>query len=122
MKARWQDWINLALGVWLFFSPWLLYYTGVGLAAWQAYFLGGAIFLFSLWALFDEKEWGQRLNGVLGLWLVVSPWVLSFDQNLTATINTLIVGGVAAIIAGSSLRRPRPPRESFGTYSSQGHR
>lgn len=27
---RWQDVFNLALGLWLFFSPWVLAFKGVG--------------------------------------------------------------------------------------------
>lgn len=122
MKARWQDWINLALGLWLFASPWLLYYTSSGAAAWQAYYLGGAVFVFALWALFDEKGWGQRFNAVIGTWLVVSAWVIGFSDNLTATINALIVGGTTAIVAVWRIMRPRtPPRGQVSQHHAHGH-
>ena len=42
-QNRWQDWVTLILGLWLFFSPFFM--TGGALgdaAAWNAYLLGGA--------------------------------------------------------------------------------
>ncbi|MEN2982872.1 MAG: SPW repeat protein [Thermus sp.] len=38
--TRWQDWVNLVLGVWLILSPWLLGFSGLTNATWNAILVG----------------------------------------------------------------------------------
>lgn len=114
MKPRWQDWIDLALGMWLFFSPWLLYYTHVGGAQWQSYFLGVSVFLFALWSLFDKRAIGEGLNAAIGAWLVVSPWILGFYRQMPPTANDVAIGTAIALIALSAFMRPQ-------AYESRDH-
>jgi len=38
--TRWQDWANLVLGVWLILSPWLLGFSGIPSAMWNAVIVG----------------------------------------------------------------------------------
>ena len=45
MRQRWEDGFNCILGIWLFFSPWVLSYGFIQLAAWNAYIIGGAYVL-----------------------------------------------------------------------------
>jgi hypothetical protein len=45
------------------------------------------------------KHWQDAANTVLGAWLVLSPWVIGFAGDMTATANFVIVG--AALIAAS---------------------
>lgn len=42
-------------------------------------------------------------NFVLGLWLVVSPWVLAYTTTTTAAQNAWVVGAVIAIAALAAL-------------------
>lgn len=37
---RWQDWLNLALGIWLFFSPWMLGFSFDESALWNTLIVG----------------------------------------------------------------------------------
>ena len=32
--TEWEEWVNLALGVWVFLAPWVLSFTGVTYALW----------------------------------------------------------------------------------------
>jgi hypothetical protein len=110
MKSRWQDMINLIIGAWLFFSPWLLQYATGGTPAWDAYILGAAIVVFAAWALFAPQAWEEWTNLVLGLWLIVSPWVLGFSSQYAATWNMVIVGLVVVIFSVYALpRQSQPP-------------
>src|SRR5689334_23400180 len=61
MKTRrWQDWVNLLLGVWLFLSPWLLGYTGASMtASWNAWILGVALVVFSAIAVSVPRTWEE---------------------------------------------------------------
>ena len=35
--GRWQDWLNLVLGIWLFFTPFFYQLSTLNAAAWNAY-------------------------------------------------------------------------------------
>ncbi|MFZ5589994.1 MAG: SPW repeat domain-containing protein [Pseudomonadota bacterium] len=65
-KQRWQDWINLILGLWLLVAPFL----GVGLhadaAAWNSYIFGAIIALLSAAALGKPQAWEEWTNLVIG--------------------------------------------------------
>ncbi len=38
------------------------------------------------------KHWQDPLSAVLGLWLLVSPWVLGFAEQTTPTVNAVVFG------------------------------
>ena len=112
---RWRDWAMLALAVWLFLSPWILGFTaglpaegeavgaGFTLAAWNAWILGVVIAVLALWAAFQFAEWHDWANGVLGVWLVVSPWILGFAALTAALWNHVVVGLLIVALAAWEL-------------------
>jgi hypothetical protein len=91
---RWQDWVNLILGVWLFFSPFVLIYsTGVdGAAAWNSYIIGIGVVVFAVSALARPAQWEEWINFAFGVWLLISPWVLLFSDDQAATWNHVVIG------------------------------
>ena len=113
---RWRDWVMLALGAWLFLSPWILGFTvgvpvegaeaaaaGFTAAAWNAWILGVVIAALALWAALKFAEWHDWANGVLGVWLVVSPWILGFAALTTAVWNHVVVGLLIVALAAREL-------------------
>ena len=98
-QGRWQDYVNLALGVWLIVAPWI----GVGvhndLAAWNSYIAGLVVAIFSIAAIARAQLWEEWLNLVIGLWLILAPFVLYFTAQPGPTWNHIIVGVVIAIDA-----------------------
>src|SRR5215212_3410524 len=52
-------WITPALGVWMFFSPWLLGFMPAIEARNSAWVLGAVVFLMSLWALLERLFAGR---------------------------------------------------------------
>jgi hypothetical protein len=95
---RWQDWANLLLGSWLIGSPWVLQYEGTH-AAWNAYLTGGGILVVALIAAYMPKAWEELINTLLGIWLVVSPFVLGFAATTTVALHTVVVGILATAFA-----------------------
>ena len=74
---RWQDWVMLVLGVWLFLSPFILGYPDFGSTASVNSFLFGIIVsALALAALGRPQMWEEWVNLVLGLWLIVAPFAL----------------------------------------------
>mgnify|MGYP003544755676 CR=1 FL=1 len=53
-------------------------------------------------AAFDESapEW---INLAAGLWLVMAPFVLGFSTVYVPTANSIAVGSLVAVLAGSAL-------------------
>lgn len=101
----WQDWVNLVVGLWLFISPWL----GLGelsSAAWNSWILGAAIAIFAIAALSLPKKWEEWVNVVLGIWVIIAPFVLGFSTESGAMWNHLIVGVLVLIVALWALQSP----------------
>lgn len=112
MKQRWEDWINLILGAWLFFTPFLFGYTGAATAAWNAYIFGAALVILTIIALSAPQPWEEWVDSAIGLWIVISPWILGFSALTAATWNALIIGFVVLIL---SLEASRASRQVTGT-------
>ena len=120
---RWQDWANLVLSVWFFFSPWILEFgnrvsTGgpagaqavetVNNAAWNAWVLAAIVFVVSLSAVWRFNFWQDRIHIVLGAWIFVAPWVLGFAQGhfRAASWDHWIVGALIFVISASNQAGP----------------
>lgn len=101
--VRWQDWANVVLGAWLFFSPWIFNYGGG--AATNAWFFGAIAVVVGFWALGQAgSRLAEWINVALGTWMFFAPWVMGFGATSTAgAFNAWIIGAAIAILAGSSL-------------------
>lgn len=53
------------------------------------------------------KHWQDPANALLGVWLVLSPWILGFQGNLTAMTNAVIVGVLLVAAALGAIFLPR---------------
>ncbi|MFI0843595.1 SPW repeat protein [Mesorhizobium sp. IMUNJ 23232] len=91
-----QDWINLALAVCLFVSPWFIGFVTDVRPAWNAWVVGVVLAGFTLAAISAFAEWEEWVNFLLGLWLVVSPWLLGFSANVNAMWTHVIMGVLIA--------------------------
>ena len=87
------DVINLLLGMLLFFAPWMFGFVST-LASENAWLSGALISLLATTAIlaFDARE--QRLNLLVGLWVVVSPWLLGLhaERHIHFIVGLLLVG------------------------------
>jgi hypothetical protein len=97
---RWQDLGNILLGAWLFISPWILdYVIGMPPAAKNSCLLGLAIVIFAAVAIYIPQIWEEWINIGLGVWMIISPWVLGFSVEHDITTNNIIVGILVAALA-----------------------
>ncbi len=53
------------------------------------------------------KHWQDPANAVIGAWLVVSPWVLGFQNSSPALSNSLIIGMALIATALGAIFLPR---------------
>jgi hypothetical protein len=94
---HWQDAVNAVLGAWLVLSPWAIGYQSELAATSNAFVIGVALIAAALGAIFVPRAWEEWTEGALGLWLVVSPWVLGFSGG--ARFNAVVTGIVIAALA-----------------------
>lgn len=92
------DVINLVLGAFLFISPWLFAFAP-GHESWNAWVFGAVIAVLSIAALSAFAEWEEWLNLIVGLWVIVSPWVLHFSSHSDPLRVDVIVGIIVAVLA-----------------------
>jgi hypothetical protein len=72
-------------------------------AAWNAWILAIVIGALSIWAIAMYAEWQDWLTGLLGIWLIVAPWVLKFSAAAIATWDHVIVGILVVVLAAWEL-------------------
>ncbi len=86
------DVYNLFLAAVLFMSPWLFRLTNEPgkVDLWVA---GGIIAIASLAAIIAYRDWEEWVNVLMGVWLIVSPWLLGFTH--TRAMHISIGMGIA---------------------------
>jgi hypothetical protein len=111
-NAKLCDVGNLILGGILFFSPWL-FHLPAGAESQNALICGVIIVVLSIAALAAFAVWEEWLNLIVGLWLIVSPWVLKFQGTSGMRID-VVIGIIVAILAAVELwtMSQIPPRQA----------
>lgn len=106
---KWPSWINVILGVWLIIAPWALMYAH-GTAATNSVVVGILVVIFALWAgaAYAGTHGPAWVNVILGIWTIISPWVLGFSAIQAATINGVIFGIAIVVLAAIRVGTPRP--------------
>ncbi len=95
--------VQLLLGAAPLALPWILQFTTAPVAAWNVWISGGIIAVLAAAALYQVQKWEEWTNAVIGIWLVVSPWVLGFSNDAMTTWNAAIIGLVVLCVAGWEL-------------------
>ena len=99
------DLYNLLLAIFLFVSPWFLARAS-GTAVVDLRASGAAIALMSLAAIFAYASWQEWANLLLGIWLIVSPWLLGFAH--TRAMHYSVGVGVTVAFFSAKPRRTMP--------------
>jgi hypothetical protein len=66
VPKAWEEWVEVALGVWLIASPWLLGFAGIQAPMQNAIFSGLAVTILALWVLGTDDEYGGWLHRLVG--------------------------------------------------------
>jgi hypothetical protein len=89
---HWQDPVNAVCGAWLILSPWALGFAGTPPAMWNFVVAGVLLVATALGAIFLPRIWEEWTETVIGLWVVVSPWVVGFATSESAKANAILSG------------------------------
>ena len=106
-QVQWTSGINLIVGIWLIFAPFVLGYAALQVAQWNDIILGILIALLA--ATRVSKPLRQPGISwtivVLGFWLVIAPFVLGYGAADLAVASTAqandVTVGLIVIVLGS---------------------
>jgi hypothetical protein len=94
---HWQDPVNGLLGAWLILSPWVVGLQTNRVAMMNFIAVGLLLIATAVGAILLPRAWEEWTGAALGLWLMVSPWVLGF-ATMTLAVQVAIFTGLAAIV------------------------
>jgi hypothetical protein len=109
LRTLYQDWVNLACAVLLFISPWVLRFSGDDMAARAAWITGVVVAIFAVAALVRFAEWEEWISLLLGVWMIVAPWVVGFSAIGVAVAAFVVLGIVVALASVSEIWQIRHP-------------
>lgn len=117
-QNRWQDWTNVLLGTWLVLAP----FVGIGVASDAAsinsFVIGAAVVVIAFAAIIRADPWKEYTNLVLGLWLIIAPFVFSFTNLAGPTFNQIVVGLLVGGVALAAVLQKTP---TAGQGHGHGH-
>lgn len=96
---HWQDPVNAAIGAALILSPWALGFQAETAAMANAVVIGVALIAAALGAMLVPRAWEEWTECALGIWMIVSPWVLGFSALYNATASAVVAGFAVAVLA-----------------------
>ena len=111
-SPRAGDFFNLLIGLWLLLSP-VIYASSYSSAEKTNTMYSGIILLIlAVVGLIAVREtWSRWLEGLLGIWLLVSPFVLGLTSNAMALWSNIVLGILVIIFsmwsAGAATTRRR---------------
>lgn len=98
LPEHWEDWVNLALGVWLCASPWVLQSADDMAITQNAFIVGFLLIVVEVVTLSAFYLWEEWVSAALGAWLLISPWVLGIAATVPV-LNFVIVGALVLALA-----------------------
>jgi len=99
-KQRWQDWVLLLGGIWLFVAPWVLGTSSDTGSSSNAWTLGVLIAVTAWWALTQPAAKSAAwLQALFGAWMIAAPWLIGFTGETAAAWNAWAVGAGVAVLA-----------------------
>lgn len=100
-NVRTASGLNILAGLWLIIAPFVLGYYELKTPMWNDIAVG--ILVVALAATRLSKPvtttWASWLNLVLGIWLVLAPFVLQYSDVTTPLWNDVVVGVIVAALA-----------------------
>lgn len=103
-RARWSSALNVVAGAWLMLAPFVLSFEGENAGQWNHIIVGAAVALMALVRASDpdHRVGVSWANAVLGVWMIVAPYVLGYSDVNQATTNSIVMGVVILGLAAFS--------------------
>jgi SPW repeat len=92
-----SSWLNVLLGIWVIVSPFVLNYR-VPRVVWSDVVAGALVLVIALVRASTHQQGWSWINLVLGIWIIISPFVLGFLSEAEMWNNIalgIIIGAIA---------------------------
>jgi hypothetical protein len=98
-QARLASGLDTMAGIWLLISS--VAFTGHEVLSWNQALVGSVIALLAASRAFGgyRSSWPSWVNAVLGLWTMISPWVLVRTMSAATAWNAAITGLIVIVLA-----------------------
>lgn len=101
--VRTLSWFVVLVGVWEISAPYILGYSATGSAVGSAITIGVALVILAAWAALASQETIVKglswTDALLGVWLVIAPFILGYASNTAATWNDITIGVIALALS-----------------------
>lgn len=101
-RKEWQEGGTILLGAWILISPMVLGFApGWPVVTWNSWVIGLALLIVAAGRAAAQvpKAWQEAANLSLGLWLMLSPWILGFAAHVGARNSTAVEGVLVTALA-----------------------
>jgi len=100
--AKILSWIIAIAGLWEIAAPFVFGMTATTAFLWDAIIIGLALLILGAWAALANDESTIKnlnwVNAVLGLWLIIAPFILSYSSAAIAMWNDIVVGVIVVVL------------------------
>jgi len=101
---RWANVVNALVGIWFIIAPYALAVTGRPVEMWTSIAGGVVLLVLAGWAVFSEdarrQAWVQYVNGLVGIWFIVAPFVLARAAEPRELWTSVLGGAIAVVLSG----------------------
>lgn len=103
----WRNTLNALIGIWFIIAPAVLPFDNDNAMAWTSVIGGLILLILAGDAVLSEdarrRAWLQYVTGLVGIWFIIAPWVLSFTTRSGDFLTSLILGIVALVLSAWDL-------------------
>jgi len=96
------NWLVALAGLWEVIAVFILGYTASSAALWNALIVGVALLVLGVWAALSNQATTDKtldwINVVIGVWLIIAPFILGYSAIVAAMVNDIIVGVVVVVL------------------------
>jgi SPW repeat-containing protein len=103
VHRTWEDWVGIALGVLIGFSPWLTGQQNDAVVSWNAVIVGALVLALAALELAGLQRWEEVCEVVCGLWLIASPFVFGYIGTGTLGYWHFVLGVLVVLLAAWEL-------------------
>ena len=95
-----MSWINLLGGIWFIIAPFIWGAASQGVA--NGVIVGIIVAILAIIRMSSAHSgWASWINGILGLWMIIAPWAISY-VTVASRWSNVIAGIIVAIVGFSS--------------------
>ena len=101
--ARTTSILNIIAGLYLLLSPWFYGMASNVAGTWNSVVFGVVVIILAIVHLSVIRQtWASWINALIGIWVIISPWVYTFSVNSAMTWSCVVCGIVILVLGAWS--------------------